>query len=41
MTIRKNISNGLKGQKHPAQGIALGILRYTSFCVLKGQKHCY
>ncbi len=30
---------GLKGQKQPAQGSALGMLR-TSYCALKGQKHC-
>ena len=39
MIIRKNVPNGLKGQKHPAQGNALGKLGRTSFRALKGQKH--
>lgn len=30
---------GLKGQKRPAQGSALGMLR-TTYCALQGQKHC-
>ena len=38
MIIRKNTPNGLKGQKQLAQGSALGILEYKSFCALKGQK---
>ncbi|MCR5140670.1 MAG: hypothetical protein K6B45_10985 [Bacteroidaceae bacterium] len=38
MIIRKNAPNGLKGQKHLAQGNALGKLGRTSFRALKGQK---